>query len=227
MMTMIIRTILDRVLAAAGLLAVSPLIAAAAVAIRWEDGGPIFFRQRRIGRAGVPFALWKLRSMRPSNAATAPQITAGGDPRCTRVGLFIRRYKIDELPQLWNVLCGDMSLIGPRPEVERYVDLADPVWREVLSVRPGISDLATLIYRDEEQILAAAAHPDQYYRQTVLPDKLDLNRIYLSQRTLWTDLRLILLTIQCSFWPAGFNPERIRKSFLKFPAAGVSSAGSV
>lgn len=219
---MILRTILDRLLAAAGLLAAAPVIAAVAVAIRREDGGPIFFRQRRIGRGGVPFELWKLRSMRTAQSAAAPQITAGGDRRCTRTGLFIRRYKLDELPQLWNVLRGDMSLIGPRPEVERYVDLANPVWREVLAVRPGISDLATLVYRDEEQILAAAADPDQYYRQTVLPDKLGLNRIYLSQRTLWTDLRLILLTIQCSFRPAGFDADRIRKSFL---AAPVSPAG--
>jgi lipopolysaccharide/colanic/teichoic acid biosynthesis glycosyltransferase len=199
------------------LLAASPLLALVALAVRLQDGGPVLFRQERIGRHGRPFSLYKFRSMSTGGKGTA--ITAGGDRRITRVGRLLRRYKLDELPQLWNVVRGDMSLIGPRPEVPCFVDSADPVWQAVHSVRPGITDLATLVYRDEERILAGFPDPERGYRETVLPAKLALNLQYLERRSPARDLKLLALTIRYSFIPAGFDPERIKQVLLTEPHA--------
>ncbi len=199
--------------AALVLLAVaSPVLLLIAVAIRRQDGGPVFFRQERVGRGGRPFRLWKFRTMRAGPPGAA--ITRSGDHRVTRVGAFLRAYKLDELPQLWNVLRGDMSLIGPRPEVPCFVDGRSPVWQAVHSVRPGITDLATLVYRDEERILAAFPDPERGYRETVLPAKLALNLQYLERRSVLRDLKLLLLTIRYSFLPAGFDPERVKRAIL-------------
>jgi lipopolysaccharide/colanic/teichoic acid biosynthesis glycosyltransferase len=167
---MILRSLFDRVAAALGLVALAPVLVAVGIAVVIEDGWPWWFAQERIGRSGRPFRLLKFRSMRRANSGSL--ITARGDSRITRVGAVIRKYKLDELPQLWNVLKGEMDLIGPRPEVARYVEMNDPLWRGVLQVRPGITDLATLVYRNEEEILAQAEDPEQYYRQVVLPEKL-------------------------------------------------------
>ena len=190
-----------------------PLMAVIAIAILCDDGWPVLFRQRRAGRHGAPFTILKFRSMR--RYGEGAEITARGDARVTRTGRVLRRHKLDELPQLWNVLCGDMSLVGPRPEVPRYVDLSDPTWRRVHRVRPGITDLATLVYRDEELILAGFPDPERGYLDTVLPAKLALNVEYLERRSPARDLRLLALTVRYSFWPRSFDAHRVRDSVLR------------
>lgn len=209
-------SVFDCTVAAIGLVVLSPFLLAAAAAVVLESGWPFLFRQTRVGRGGRPFQLAKFRSMR--RAAPGRSITAGDDPRVTRVGRFLRRYKIDELPQLWNVLKGDMSLVGPRPEVPQFVDIADPVWQSLLLVKPGITDLASLVHRHEEEILAGTADPERYYRDVVLPAKLALNFYYLQNRNFWRDLKLIMLTARYSLLPAGFDPDRVRRMFV-YPEA--------
>jgi lipopolysaccharide/colanic/teichoic acid biosynthesis glycosyltransferase len=203
---------LDRVLAAVALVVTAPVCALAATAVWCEDGGPVLFRQKRVGRGGVLFELLKFRSMYRHSAGAL--VTAAGDRRVTLIGRWLRKFKLDELPQLWNVVRGDMSLVGPRPEVARYVDLDEPVWRRVLAVRPGITDVATLLYRDEERILAAFADTEKAYRESVLPEKLALNLAYLERRTLWRDIQLVALTVCYSLLPGAFNAARIRKLIL-------------
>jgi lipopolysaccharide/colanic/teichoic acid biosynthesis glycosyltransferase len=190
----------------------APLMGLIALAVRWHDRGPVFYRQIRIGRHGKPFTILKFRSMRMNNAGAT--ITSSGDDRVTPIGRILRRYKLDELPQLWNVVRGEMSLIGPRPEVPQFVDEADPIWRAVHRVRPGITDLATLVYRDEEQVLAQYADPERGYREAVLPAKLALNLEYLERRTAARDLKLLALTIRYSFIPNGFQPDRVLEAIL-------------
>ena len=196
--------------AAAGLLLLAPVLAALAVAILWDDGAPVFFGQTRVGRKGKPFRIWKFRTMRTGSQGTV--ITAAGDPRVTRAGAVLRRCKLDELPQLFNVLKGDMSLVGPRPEVPEYVQLEAPIWQAVLQVRPGVTDLATLLYRDEEKLLGASDDPNAFYREIVLPAKLRLNLGYLRSRSFLRDLKLILLTIRYSLFPARFDQDLIRRT---------------
>jgi lipopolysaccharide/colanic/teichoic acid biosynthesis glycosyltransferase len=203
----------DLVVSAILLVIACPLMAAIAMAILWDDGRPVLFRQRRAGRYGEPFTILKFRSMRMDRGG--PEITSSGDDRVTRTGRFLRRYKLDELPQLWNVLWGEMSLVGPRPEVPRYVDPAEPAWRRVHRVRPGITDLATLVYRDEELILAGFPDPERGYLDTVLPAKLALNLEYLDRRSPSRDLRLLALTVRYSFWPGRFDAHRIRDAVLR------------
>jgi lipopolysaccharide/colanic/teichoic acid biosynthesis glycosyltransferase len=200
----------DLVCAAAGLLFLTPAMAAIAVVILCDDGPPVFFSQTRVGRSGKPFRIWKFRTMRPSSQGSV--ITAAGDVRVTRAGSTLRRFKLDELPQLFNVLKGDMSLVGPRPEVPEYVQLEAPIWQAVLQVRPGVTDLATLLYRDEERLLGASGDPNAMYRETVLPAKLVLNLGYLRSRSFPRDLKLILLTIRYSFFPRAFDPDLIKKT---------------
>ncbi len=181
-------------LAVAGLIAASPLIAAAAVAVAASSGLPVFFRQTRVGRGGRPFTLVKLRTMRPASGGL--EVTARDDARVSPVGRLLRRTKLDELPELWNVLRGDMSFVGPRPEVERYVQESDPLWKEVLSVRPGITDPMTLELRDEEVLLASVdGDRDRYYRETLQPRKLRGYVDYLRRRTWKTDLYVIWSTM--------------------------------
>jgi len=157
------KDVFDRAAAALGLLLTSPLMLICALAVLVDDGAPVFFRQVRVGRNGRLFRLAKFRSMRSGQPGTS--ITVSKDSRITRVGNFLRGYKLDELPQLWNVLRGDMSFVGPRPEVPEYVELASAEWRIVLSVKPGITDLATLLYRNEERILYLQPDPQRYYRE--------------------------------------------------------------
>jgi lipopolysaccharide/colanic/teichoic acid biosynthesis glycosyltransferase len=197
------------VLSAAGLAIISPLLAVIAAAIVIDSGFPVFFRQPRVGRFGKSFLLIKFRSMRRS--VPGSRITGASDRRITRVGRMLRNYKLDELPQLWNVLKGEMSLVGPRPEVAPFVELSDPAWRTLLSVRPGITDLASLLYRDEEKLLAGASDVEAEYREKILPDKLATNLEYLRARNPWTDCKLILLTLWYSLVPVPIDPQRIRK----------------
>jgi lipopolysaccharide/colanic/teichoic acid biosynthesis glycosyltransferase len=203
--------VFERTVAALGLLILSPLLLFIGFLIAYEDGFPVLFRQTRVGRGGRGFSLVKFRSMRMR--CVGARITAANDPRLTRFGAFLRRYKLDELPQLWSVVKGDMSLVGPRPEVPHFVGLDDPVWSEVLRVRPGITDLASLVYRQEEDLLARSSNPEAYYRDVVLPAKLALNLHYLQVRSFWRDVRLIVLTVRFSFVPAGFDASRVREMF--------------
>jgi lipopolysaccharide/colanic/teichoic acid biosynthesis glycosyltransferase len=201
---------LDITMATAGLLVLMPVFASLALIILWREGSPVLFSQTRVGLGGRHFRIWKFRTMRPVDGAA---ITAAGDSRITRTGARLRKYKLDELPQLFNVLEGDMSLVGPRPEIPEYVEPGAPMWRDVLQVRPGITDLASLVYRDEEELLGASPYPDRLYRECILPLKLDLNLSYLRSRSLARDLRLIWLTIRYSVWRKGFDPELIQKTF--------------
>jgi lipopolysaccharide/colanic/teichoic acid biosynthesis glycosyltransferase len=192
-------------------IAVFPLLAVCAVAIFLEDRGPVLFRQLRIGKNGKPFLLLKLRSMKSSSSGSS--ITAGGDSRITAIGRLLREYKIDELPQLWNVFRGDMSFVGPRPEVPEYVDLSDPRWRAVLSVTPGITDLASLVFRHEERLLSGYSDAEKFYRELLLPQKLDLSAHYVRTRSRATDARLIALTLKHVFIRGEFDRHDIARQF--------------
>src|SRR6266852_5941420 len=200
----------DVTCSAAGLLLLLPVLAGVALVIIFDDGLPVLFNQIRVGRNGKLFRIWKFRTMRFGSAGSA--ITTAGDGRVTRAGATLRRFKLDELPQLFNVLKGDMSLVGPRPEVPEYVQLEAPVWQAVLQVRPGVTDLATLLYRDEEKLLGAARDPKALYREAVLPAKLALNLGYLRSRSFLRDLKLILLTIRYSLFPKRFDPDLIKRT---------------
>lgn len=189
------RRALDLVGAALGLALLAPLLLVIAVAVRASDGGPALHRARRIGRHGRPFELLKFRTMIPDAARCGPAITAGGDPRVTPLGRWLRRTKLDELPQLINVLRGEMGLVGPRPEDPRYVALYSPAQRRVLAARPGITSAATLHYRHEEQILVGLDWETRY-RTQVMPAKLELDLDYLDRRSVLSDLLLIVLTLR-------------------------------
>lgn len=186
-----------------GLLLSSPVFVLALVAVWIDDGRPCFFRQERVGWKGRSFKILKFRTMR--SGASGPAITGAGDRRVTCVGAILRKFKLDELPQFINVLKGDMSMVGPRPEVPEFVEPGDRLWDEVLSVRPGITDLATLLYRNEEQLLDSAGRPELDYRHTILPAKLALNIEYMRSRTLYRDIRLLMLTAWYSLLPGRFD----------------------
>lgn len=193
------KRVFDVVLSALGLLLLSPLLLFIAVWIKLDSPGPVFFRQERMGRYGVPFRIHKFRTM--THGAAGAQITVGADSRITRAGAFLRRAKLDELPQLIDVLRGAMSLVGPRPEVPRYVAMYPPGLRDkVLSVRPGITDVASLEYRHEGELLARAADPEREYVDVVMPAKLKLAAQYVDHASLRFDLRLILRTLRLVWW---------------------------
>ena len=186
---------LDLFVAAAALMLSVPLFALIALSIRLDSPGPVFFRQERVGRGGSVFRIHKFRTMVVDAPARGPGITVGADPRVTRVGRFLRRSKLDELPQLLDVLAGDMSLVGPRPELPGYVALYPPELRAlVLGVRPGITDPASLKYADEATLLAAAADPEREYREVLLPAKLRESADYIRGATLASDLRVLART---------------------------------
>lgn len=190
------KRLFDLLLSALGLLLLAPLLLGIALWIKLDSAGPVLFRQERVGRFGRPFFIHKFRSMRVDAPARGPQITIGADPRITGAGRILRRYKLDELPQLWDVLRGAMSLVGPRPEVPKYVALYPSELRELLlSVRPGITDLASVQYRDESDVLARAADPERAYVDEVLPAKLALSGRYVREASLGGDVRLILSTL--------------------------------
>lgn len=187
------KRLFDMLCAGLGLLLLSPLLLATALWVKLDSPGPMLFRQTRVGRFGVPFAIHKFRTMHSSQGT---QITVGADPRITRAGRLLRATKLDELPQLWDVLRGAMSLVGPRPEVPRYVALYPAELRDVvLSVRPGITDPASLRFRNESELLAKAADPEREYVEVVLPAKLQLAADYVRSASLGGDVRLILATL--------------------------------
>jgi lipopolysaccharide/colanic/teichoic acid biosynthesis glycosyltransferase len=179
-----------------GLLLVSPLLAVVAIAIRLESPGPAFFLQERVGYLGKPFHIIKFRTMRRSAPSEGPQITVGSDPRITRIGHLLRKSKLDELPQLLNVVKGEMSLVGPRPEVPAFMARYTPEQRAViLSVRPGITDFAAIEFSDEAEILARAEDPETAYVNEVMPKKFALYKRYVEERSLWLDIQLIGRTV--------------------------------
>ncbi|RYG90251.1 MAG: sugar transferase [Alphaproteobacteria bacterium] len=187
------KRLFDLICSALGLLLLAPLLLTIGVWIRLDSPGPALFRQTRIGRHGVPFNIHKFRTMRVEPGAA---ITVGQDPRITRSGRWLRGSKLDELPQLWDVLRGAMSLVGPRPELPRYVEFFPAELRErVLSVRPGITDPASLAFSREAELLARAADPEREYRDVILPAKLRLSADYAAQASVATDLLLILRTL--------------------------------
>ena len=189
------KRLFDVLAAACGLLLLAPVLCAIALWIRLDSPGPALFRQRRVGRHGRLFDIYKFRTMadRPDDGR---QLTVGQDPRITRAGRFLRRTKLDELPQLLNVLEGTMSLVGPRPEVPRYVDRYPPAVRQiVLSVAPGITDLAAILFKDENDILGHAPDPERAYVETILPVKLEYYQRYVRERSFWLDLRILFRTL--------------------------------
>ncbi|MET0856933.1 MAG: sugar transferase [Telluria sp.] len=179
----------------AGLIVLAPLFALAALWIKLDSPGPVFFRQQRVGRHGKLFSIYKFRTMAAA-PDTSAQLTVGCDRRITGAGAFLRKHKLDELPQLINVLQGAMSLVGPRPEVPRYVACYPAAVRTiVLSVAPGITDWASILYREESAILGRSADPERAYVETILPNKLDYYVRYVRERGFWTDLRIIASTL--------------------------------
>jgi lipopolysaccharide/colanic/teichoic acid biosynthesis glycosyltransferase len=178
-----------------GLLLLSPLLLLIALWIKSDSPGPVIFRQKRVGRHALVFDIYKFRTMRPHRPG-ASLLTVGDDVRITRAGRFLRRYKLDKLPQLWNVIRGDMSLVGPRPELPRYVACYPPEVRTlVLSVRPGMTDWAAICFTDESAILARSPDPERAYLDAVMPARLAYNVRYVQEHGFWTDLRIILGTL--------------------------------
>jgi lipopolysaccharide/colanic/teichoic acid biosynthesis glycosyltransferase len=194
------KRLFDLLAAGAGLVLLAPVLLGIALWVKLDSAGPVLFRQVRVGRHGVPFEIYKFRTMadRPHSGRgdAGPLLTVGRDPRVTRAGHVLRRYKLDELPQLFNVLEGTMSLVGPRPEVPRYVECYPPAVRNtVLSVAPGVTDLAAILYKDESTILGQARNPEQAYVETILPVKLEYYQRYVRERSFWLDLRIIFRTL--------------------------------
>lgn len=190
------KRLFDIIASGLGLIVLSPLFAVLAVWIKADSKGPVFYRQTRVGRNNRDFRLYKFRSMRPDSDKLGLITVGGHDPRVTRSGYYIRKYKLDEFPQLINVFIGNMSLVGPRPEVRKYVDMYTPEQMRVLTVRPGITSLASIRYRNENDILAAAKDPDRCYIEQVMPDKLAIDLEYVDRATLWNDIRLIFSTFR-------------------------------
>lgn len=193
---MLIKRLFDLVASAVGLLLLAPVFAVIAIVIKRESAGPVFFRQERVGLNGRAFRIHKFRTMVTSGEGRGPLITVGADRRITKSGAFLRKYKLDELAQLIDVFIGSMSLVGPRPEVPKYVALYPAGTREtVLSVRPGITDLASIEYRDENTLLGKSADPERTYVEEVMPAKLRYCVEYVQKRSLWLDLRIIYRTV--------------------------------
>ena len=186
----------DIIASGLGLLFLSPLFIILAIWIKSDSKGPVFYKQVRVGRYNKDFYLYKFRSMYLDSDKKGLITIGNKDPRVTKSGYFIRKYKLDEFPQLINVFKGDMSLVGPRPEVRKYVDLYTPDQLQVLSVRPGITDLASIRYRNENEILEKADNPDQYYIDVVMQDKLNINMEYVKSYSFLNDIKLIFKT----FW---------------------------
>jgi len=189
------KRVFDVTCSALGIVLVSPLLLFVALLVKLTSSGPVLFRQKRVGKNGHIFEILKFRSMRVNAENEGPPITSAGDKRVTVIGAWLRRTKLDELPQLWNVLVGDMSFVGPRPEVPKYVAMYLDEHRALLSIRPGITDPATIEYRHEEEMLGMHSDPEEFYIRHVLHQKLSVSVEYLSHISLAQDLRLVLLTV--------------------------------
>jgi lipopolysaccharide/colanic/teichoic acid biosynthesis glycosyltransferase len=189
-----VRRIVHSAVALVLLVLISPAVLVIALLVRLSSPGPVFFRQERVGQHGRPFRIYKFRTMRLNTGG--PQVTGRADPRITRIGALLRHWKLDELPQLINVVNGEMALVGPRPEVPRYVAHYTPEQQKVLSVPPGITGVVQLEYRHEEELLRDAADPEAVYLTAIMPAKLALDLEYLRHQGAWTDLRLIAATFR-------------------------------
>ncbi len=190
------KRIFDILVSGIGLLCLSPLLLIVAIWIKLDSPGPVFYRQVRVGQYNKDFRIFKFRSMRIGSDKGSLVTIGGRDPRITRSGYFIRKFKIDELPQLINVLVGDMSLVGPRPEVRHYVNYWTPEQMHVLDVRPGITDPASIKYRNENELLAQAEDPEKYYIEVIMQEKIKLYLEYAEKSSFWYDIKLIFQT----FW---------------------------
>lgn len=189
------KRLFDIIASVCGLIVLSPLFILLSVWIKLDSKGPIFYKQSRVGQYNKDFLLYKFRSMRVGSDLQGLITVGNRDPRITRSGYIIRKYKLDEFPQLINVLIGDMSLVGPRPEVRKYVDLYTAEQLHVLDVKPGITDLASIMYRNENEILEKSENPDEYYVKVIMQDKLKINLEYISNHSFWYDLSLIFRTL--------------------------------
>lgn len=178
-----------------GLILLSPLFLILAIWIKLDSKGPVFYKQIRAGRLNKDFTLLKFRSMRTGSDKKGLITIGGRDPRVTKSGYYIRKYKLDELPQLINVFLGDMSLVGPRPEVRHYVEMYNEEQLIVLTIRPGITDMASIRYRNENELLESVDNPEQYYREVIMQDKLRINMEYVEKASFWFDIKLILSTL--------------------------------
>ena len=185
----------DVIVSALGLVVLAPFFAVIALLIRLEDAGPVFYRGVRVGRDSKPFRIFKFRSMVIDAEKLGGSSTPADDPRILRIGKFMRQYKLDEFPQLLNVLRGEMSLVGPRPEVQYYVDMYTEEERTILRVRPGITDWASLWNSDEGALLAGSLDPEKTYLENIRPHKIRLQLKYVHQQSFWTDLTILLLTL--------------------------------
>ncbi len=189
-----IKRLFDLFFSTVGLCLLFPLFLCVSVLICLDSRGPVFFRQKRLGRGLYPFSIYKFRTMVEDASLRGPLITIDGNKRVTRVGRMLRKTKIDELPQLINVFKGEMSLVGPRPEVEKYVMLYKKDYQEILTERPGVTDLASILFRDEETLLQHQDNPEAYYEQILLPQKIKLAKEYLQKSSILYDVWLIFLT---------------------------------
>jgi lipopolysaccharide/colanic/teichoic acid biosynthesis glycosyltransferase len=205
------KRIFDMVFSAVGLVLLSPLLLWAAWRIHREDGGPVFYRGERVGRHGKIFRIFKFRTMVVNAEKIGGTSTGEDDPRITRIGLTLRKLKMDELPQLFNVLVGEMSLVGPRPEVKYYTDLFTEEEKAILSLRPGITDWASIWNSDEGSILAGAQDPDKAYMELIRPTKLKLQLMYARNHSFFTDLKIIFLTLLGLVKPQGRIMVKIKQ----------------
>jgi lipopolysaccharide/colanic/teichoic acid biosynthesis glycosyltransferase len=192
---MIIKRIVDLLFSTVGIIVLFPIVGLVAILVKTDSMGPVFYRQKRVGKNGQLFDLFKFRTMHV-DADRLASITIGSrDPRITRVGYILRKYKLDELPQLFNVWRGDMSLVGPRPELKKFVDLYNSEQRKVISIKPGITDLASIRFRNESALLEGKPDPIQFYIEKIMPLKLQLNLEYIQTQSFMLDIKIIFLTI--------------------------------
>ncbi|HET6331541.1 MAG TPA: sugar transferase [Holophagaceae bacterium] len=189
------RRAFDLLGAALGLLVLLPVFFVIACFIKLADRGPVFYRQLRVGLRGRPFRIWKFRTMVLDADRVGRSLTVGSDPRITQPGAWLRRWKLDELPQLMNVITGEMGFVGPRPEVPCFVELYTLEQRKVLELRPGITDLASIAYRDENDLLDGLEDPEGHYTSVILPEKIRMNLAYAAHATLWRDFKVVLATL--------------------------------
>lgn len=191
------KRLFDLFAAAIGILFLAPLLLLIGLVILIFDGSPVFYRQRRVGRGGQHFSMLKFRTMTVGADRQGGLLTVGQDPRVTRLGAVLRKFKLDELPQLFNVLVGEMSLVGPRPEVPKYTSLYREGQKAILNLKPGITDISTVLFRRESDLLGCAEDPEQFYIHHLLPHKVAISMEYARQATLWSDLAIIFRTLRC------------------------------
>jgi len=189
-----VKRLFDLTFSFLGLIICFPIFIIVPILIKLDSKGPVFFRQARVGKNFIQFKIYKFRTMRHDPEERGPVITVGGDHRVTRIGRFLRQYKVDELPQLFNVLKGEMSFVGPRPEVKKYVQLFEKDYKKLLRIRPGITDPASIKYSDEESILSLSENWEEEYKKRILPEKIQLSVGYVENHNLVTDVKLILKT---------------------------------